>query len=212
MHRIVSALAAAVLVAAAYLLTAAPRAEVPVPRPAEGQALATFAGGCFWCVEADFDKVEGVVATTSGFMGGRTPNPTYKEVTYGSTGHLEVVQVVYDPKIVSYERLLSVFWRSIDAYDGGGQFCDRGESYTTAIFAHTPEQKRLAEASKAELERNDPARKRIVTPVRDAAAFTPAEDYHQDFYKKNPVRYAYYRAGCGRDARLEAIWGKKATQ
>jgi peptide-methionine (S)-S-oxide reductase len=208
MHRLLAAvLSALVLIVGAGQAPA----QVEVPKPADGQALATFAGGCFWCVEADFDKIDGVIATTSGFMGGRTPNPTYKEVTFGDTGHLEVVQIIYDPKRVTYERLLTVFWRSIDPYDAGGQFCDRGESYTTAIFAHGDEQKRLAEASLAELAKNGPLKKPIATTVRDAGPFTPAEAYHQDFYKKNPAHYARYRAGCGRDARLDAVWGKKAT-
>ena len=206
MHRLLMA-----ALGALALLTTSTRAQVEVPKPAEGQAIATFAGGCFWCVESDLDKLEGVVATTSGFMGGRTANPTYKDVTYGSTGHLEVVQVVYDTRKLSYEKLLGVFLRSIDPYDAGGQFCDRGESYTTAVFTHDAEQKRIAEAAKAELEKSGPLKKPIATVVRDAGPFTPAEEYHQDFHKKNPVRYGYYRAGCGRDAKLEAIWGKKAT-
>ena len=141
-------------------------------------------------------------------MGGSTPNPTYQQVTAGGTGHIEVVHVVYDPAKVTYERLLDVYWRNVDPYDAGGQFCDRGESYTTAIFAHTPEQKRLAEASKAKLAAAGPLKQPIATVVRDAGPFTPAEDYHQDYYVKNPLRYKFYRYSCGRDQRLETIWGK----
>ena len=170
--------------------------------------VATFAGGCFWCVESDFDKVDGVLSTVSGFMGGTTPNPSYKLVTAGGTGHYEVVQITFDPAKVSYKQLVDHFWRTVDPYDDGGQFCDRGDSYRTAIFAHTPEQKAIAEASKAELGKSGPVKEPIVTAVRDAGPFTAAEDYHQDFYLKNPVRYKFYRYGCGRDQRIQAIWGK----
>jgi peptide-methionine (S)-S-oxide reductase len=144
-------------------------------------------------------------------MGGTTLKPTYQQVTAGGTGHIEVVQVTYDPKKVSYEQLLHVYWRNVDPYDEGGQFCDRGESYTTAIFAHTEEQKKLAEASKATLNASGPLKQTIATVVRDAGPFTPAEDYHQDYYLKNPLRYKYYRYRCGRDARLEAVWGKRTN-
>ncbi len=176
-----------------------------------GTEIATFAGGCFWCVESDFDKVDGVIATVSGYMGGKTANPTYKQVTAGGTGHLEVLQVTYDPKKVGYKQLVEHFWRTIDPYDAGGQFCDRGESYTTAIFTHTPEQKQIAEASKAALQKNGPLKQPIATAVRDAGIFTEAEDYHQDYSKKNPFRYKLYRSGCRRDARLEQVWGKAAS-
>jgi len=172
--------------------------------------VATFAGGCFWCVESDFDKVDGVVSTISGFMGGTTPHPSYKQVTAGGTGHREVVQITFDPAKVSYAQLVEHFWRTIDPYDAGGQFCDRGESYTTAIFTHSPEQKRIAEASKAALEKSGPLKQPIATVIRDAGPFTAAEDYHQNFYRTNPVHYKFYRYGCGRDQRVEAIWGKKA--
>lgn len=176
----------------------------------EATEVATFAGGCFWCVEADFDKVEGVLSTVSGFMGGTTPSPTYKQVTAGGTGHIEVVQLRFDPKKVTYQKLVEHFWRTIDPYDAGGQFCDRGESYTTAIFAHTPEQKRIAEAARAELAKSGPLKQPIATAVRESGPFTAAEDYHQDYYQKNPLQYRWYRYGCGRDAKLEQIWGKKA--
>ena len=152
----------------------------------DGLAVATFAGGCFWCVESDFDAVPGVVETISGYTGGTTENPTYKQVTAGGTGHREAVQIRYDPKQVSYERLLHIFWRSVDPTDGGGQFCDRGESYGTAIFAGDEEERRLAEASKATLEESMVLDEPVVTPVEPAGAFYPAEGYHQDYYTKNP--------------------------
>ncbi len=194
------------------VLLAAPIAKAqtaPQTAPAAGErAVATFAGGCFWCMEPPYDALDGVISTVSGFMGGKTPNPTYYQVTAGGTGHIEVVHVTYDPKKVSYAKLLEVYWRNIDPYDAGGQFCDRGEAYTTAIFAHTEEQKKLAEASKAELMRTGPMKQPIATVVRDAGPFTAADDSHQDYYVKNPVRYKYYRFRCGRDARLEAVWGK----
>lgn len=183
----------------------------PAPAPAAGQEVATFAGGCFWCMEAPYDKLDGVVSTTSGFMGGKTPNPTYRQVVGGRTGHAEVVQVIFDPKKVTYAKLLEVYWRNVDPYDGDGQFCDRGNAYRPAIFAHTPEQRAAAEASKAEIDKNGPFKKPTAVKIENAGPFTPAEDYHQDFYKKNPIRYITYRSGCGRDARLEALWGKAAT-
>jgi peptide-methionine (S)-S-oxide reductase len=212
MHRSIVAVAAAAVAVLAWMAPLPSSGQEPSPKPAAGQAVATFAGGCFWCVEADFDKVPGVVATTSGFMGGTTSNPTYKQVTAGGTGHIEVVQIIYEPKTVSYQHLLDVFWKSVDPYDGGGQFCDRGESYTTAIFAHDDEQRKLADASKERLQKEGPLKQPIATEIRAAGPFTGAEEYHQNFYQKNPIRYAFYRQGCGRDARLEAIWGKKHTQ
>lgn len=186
------------------------RAETqgPAPVPAAGQEVATFAGGCFWCMEQPFDNLDGVISTTSGYMGGKTPNPTYRQVASGRTGHAEVVQVIFDPKKVTYAKLLEVYWRNVDPYDGDGQFCDRGSPYRPAIFAHTSEQSAAAEASKAELQKSGPIKQPIAVKIEEAGAFTSAEDYHQDFYKKNPVRYLIYRGGCGRDARLEALWGK----
>lgn len=175
-----------------------------------GMAKATFAGGCFWCMEPPFDKLPGVVSTTSGYTGGKKVNPTYQEVSGGGTGHTEAVQVVYDPKKVSYEKLLEVFWRNVDPTDAGGQFCDRGSQYRTGIFVHDEEQKRLAEASKAALAKNKPFKQPLVTEIVPAATFYPAEDYHQDYYTKNPLRYKFYRSGCGRDARLAELWGKAA--
>jgi len=175
--------------------------------PATGRAVATFAGGCFWCMEPPYDVLPGVISTTSGYMGGSRRNPTYEEVSSGATGHAEVVQVAYDPGKVSYEKLLEVFWKNIDPTVRDRQFCDIGSQYRAGIFYHTEEQKRLAEASKAALMKAKPFKDDIVTPVVAAGEFWPAEDYHQDFYVKNPVRYKFYRTGCGRDARLKQLWG-----
>jgi len=185
-------------------------AQGPAPAPKAGQAVATFAGGCFWCMEPPYDKLPGVISTTSGYMGGTKKYPTYEEVSSGTTGHAEVVQVLYDPSKVSYDKLLEVFWVNVDPTVTDRQFCDHGTQYRTAIFAHTPEQRKAAEASKAAVEKSKPFKDAIVTPVVDAGDFWPAEDYHQDYYKKNPARYTYYRTGCGRDARLKELWGAKA--
>lgn len=183
----------------------------PLSRAAENDLqIATFAGGCFWCVEADFDNVPGVVRTVSGYTGGSLKNPTYRMVSAGGTGHIEAVQIFYDPKKVTYAMLLDVLWRSVDPTDGGGQFCDRGESYGTAIFANSPDQKRLAEDSKRILQASGVLKQPIVTPIEVAGPFYPAEDYHQDYYNKNPIRYKIYRYGCGRDARIKELWGKDA--
>ena len=175
-------------------------------------ATATFAGGCFWCVESDFDTVPGVVETISGYTGGTTANPTYKQVGEGDTGHREAVQIRYDPKQVSYERLLEIFWRSVDPTDGGGQFCDRGESYQTAIFVDNEEEQRLAEAAKAAIDQSMVLDAPVVTPIEPAGEFYPAEDYHQDYYTKNPFRYRFYRFSCGRDSRVQQVWGKQAHE
>ncbi len=172
--------------------------------------VATFAGGCFWCVESDFDNVPGVVRTISGYTGGVLIDPTYKQVSAGGTGHREAVQIFYDPKKVDYATLLEIFWRSVDPTDDGGQFCDRGESYKTAIFATSPEQKRLAEDSKRKLRLSAVLNPPIVTSIEVAGPFYPAEDYHQNYYKKNPLRYTFYRYRCGRDARIKELWGKDA--
>ncbi len=174
---------------------------------AQATAKATFAGGCFWCVEADFDKVPGVVSTTSGYTGGTVANPTYKQVTAKTTGHAEVVQIVYDPAKVSYEQLLATFWRSIDPTTKDRQFCDVGSPYRTAIFANDDAQLAAAKASLAALDKSKPFKEPIVTTIERAGAFYPAEDYHQDYYKKNQLRYQYYRSSCGRDARLAQLWG-----
>ena len=172
--------------------------------------VATFAGGCFWCVESDFDHVPGVERTISGYTGGDLVDPTYKQVSAGGTGHREAVQIFYDPKKVSYAMLLEIFWSSVDPTDDGGQFCDRGESYKTAIFANSPEQKRLAEDSKRKLQQSAVLNQPIVTLNEVAGPFYPAEDYHQDYYKKNPLRYKFYRYRCGRDARIRELWGVDA--
>lgn len=187
---------------------------VPAPAPAPPAAaleVATFAGGCFWCVESDMDKVDGVVKTISGFMGGHTKNPTYKQVVTEDTGHLEVVQVTFDPKKVSFARLVDIFVHAIDPFDGGGQFCDRGNSYRTAIFYTSEAQKKAAEAVLEKVRQTVTKFGPIDTKVRAAGVFTPAEDYHQDYYLKNPTRYGWYRSGCRRDKRLEEIWGKKPS-
>ena len=169
---------------------------------------ATFAGGCFWCVESDFDAIPGVVKTISGYTGGVGPNPTYKTVSAGGTGYREAVQITFDPNLVSYEQLLTAFWHSVDPTDAGGQFCDRGESYATAIFVNDDSQRQLAESSKRETEAS--LGKKIATPIEAAKPFFPAEDYHQDYYEKNPLRYRYYRWSCGRNQRVEELWGDKA--
>ena len=178
--------------------------------PAKGEAVATFAGGCFWCVESDFDHVPGVTKTISGYTGGILKDPTYRQVTAGNSGHIEAVQIYYDPKKTSFEKLLDVFWHSVDPTDADGQFCDRGDSYATAIFANTPEQKNIAEASRAKLKKSGALKRTIVTPVRMAGAFYSAEGYHQDYYKKNPLRYKFYRLSCGRDSRVKELWGADA--
>ncbi len=179
--------------------------------PPAGLAVATFAGGCFWCLEPPYDALDGVLSTTSGYTGGRTAQPTYREVGAGGTGHLEAMRVVFDPARISYERLLEVFWRNIDPFDADGQFCDRGASYRTAIFVHDADQRRSAEASKAALRADGrPDRRPIATEIREAGPFWPAEDDHQDYYIRNPVRYRFYRWSCGRDARLREVWGAAA--
>jgi peptide-methionine (S)-S-oxide reductase len=181
------------------------RAEPPGP----GLAVATFAAGCFWCVEPPYDKTEGVVSTTSGYTGGKVAGATYRQVGMGGTGHTEAVRVVYDPAKVGYDKLLEIYWKNVDPLDAKGQFCDKGEPYRPAIFVHDEEQRRLAEASKAALAASGRFKQPIAVAIEPAADFWIAEDYHQDYYLKNPAKYAYYRWGCGRDARLEQLWGKK---
>ena len=178
--------------------------------PTSATAKATFAGGCFWCVESDFDKIDGVISTTSGYIGGTVANPTYEQVSAKNTGHAEAVEVVYDPSKVKYERLVEFFWHTIDPTVKDQQFCDHGSPYRTAIFAQNAEQLKVAQASRAALEKSKPFKETIKTEVVLATTFYPAEDYHQDYYKKNPVRYKYYRNGCGRDARLKQLWGDAA--
>lgn len=172
--------------------------------------VAIFAGGCFWCMEPPFDKLDGVISTTSGYTGGDVENPSYEMVSSGRTGHAEAEKIVYDPAKVSYEKLLDVFWHNIDPTTPDRQFCDSGNQYRSEIFYLNDEQKKLAEASKAELEKTKPFSKPIVTKITRASEFYPAEEYHQDYYQKNPVRYKFYRYGCGRDARLEELWGEDA--
>ena len=175
----------------------------------EKHETAIFAGGCFWCLESDLDKVPGVVRTLSGYSNGHKNNPSYRQVSAGGTGHAEVVQVVYDATRVSYKQLLDVFWRNIDPTVEDRQFCDRGDQYRSGIFYLNEQQRKLAVESKTALEKSKPFKAGIVTEITRAGTFYPAEDYHQDYYKKNPLRYKYYRFSCGRDKRLEELWGKK---
>jgi peptide-methionine (S)-S-oxide reductase len=178
------------------------------PALAQKTEKATFAGGCFWCTEEAFEKTPGVISAVSGYMGGKVKKPTYEQVSTGTTGHTEVVEVTFDPAKVSYEKLLEVFWVNHDPTVKDRQFCDSGSQYRPEIFYHSEEQKRLAEASKARWEKDKPFRQPIVTPITKASEFYPAEDYHQDYYKKNPFRYASYVTGCGRYDRLNSLWGK----
>jgi peptide-methionine (S)-S-oxide reductase len=203
------AILAAVAALALLALAGRPAAQA-APQPQKpGLAKATFAGGCFWCMEPPFDKLDGVVSTTSGYTGGTKKNPTYEEVSSGGTGHAESVEVLYDPAKVSYARLLDVYWHNIDPTVANRQFCDAGEQYRTAIFYHDAEQKRLAEQTRAEVQKKLGSRT-VQTQIVAASTFYPAEEYHQDYYRKNPVRYKFYRTGCGRDARLQEIWGDAA--
>jgi peptide-methionine (S)-S-oxide reductase len=200
------ALALLMLVAAAVLLLRpdSPGAAPPAPK----LAAAIFSGGCFWCTESDFDHIPGVVSTTSGYAGGRIANPSYEQVSAGGTGHLESVRVVYDPARVSYQVLVARFFRTVDPLDGGGQFCDRGSQYRTAIFVANAAERHIAEATKARAAAL--LKKPIATLILPAGPFYAAETYHQDYYRKNPLPYRYYRYRCGRDARLTAVWGKSA--
>ncbi len=182
----------------------------PLPEVAEGQKVAIFAGGCFWCIESDFDKVPGVVATTSGYTGGKTERPSYRQVGSETTGHYEALHVVYDPDTVSYDELLTAFWHSVDVTDDGGQFCDRGDSYRTAVFAVDDEQREAAETSKQAIIASGVLKDPLVTPILDAAPFYPAESYHQNYYKTNAIRYTIYRGNCGRDRIVKKVWGDLA--
>lgn len=207
-------LGAAALLALAVLgatqLSAQTPAAASATTTAGTTAKAIFAGGCFWCVESDFDKIPGVISTTSGYTGGKTANPTYEEVSSHTTGHAEAVQVVYDPSKVSYQRLVEYFWHTIDPTVKDRQFCDVGTPYRTAIFALDAEQLKIAQASRVALEKSKPFKEPIVTPITMADDFYPAEAYHQDYYLRNPVRYKYYRFSCGREARLQQLWGDLA--
>jgi len=173
------------------------------------EAKAVFAGGCFWCMEPPFDKLDGVKATVSGYTGGHVKNPDYKSVSRGRTGHYEVIEITYDSNKVSYEELLDVFWRNIDPLDAKGQFCDKGPQYLSGIFVANDTEREAAQKSRDALQASGVLPGEIVTEILDAAKFYKAEDYHQNYYKKNPLRYKYYRNGCGRDKRLEQLWGKQ---
>ena len=204
----------ALLAAAVIVGSGSPEKGKALPRPvgtlSGQQELATFAGGCFWCMEHPFDELSGVVSVTSGYTGGHTVNPTYHEVSAGGTGHAEAVQVVYEPSKISYEKLLAVYWHNIDPTVKDRQFCDYGHQYRSAIFYHSEEQHRLARQSRDALEKSKPFQGAIVTEISPAGVFYPAEEYHQHYYKKNPIRYNYYRSACGRDRRLNELWGSGA--
>jgi peptide-methionine (S)-S-oxide reductase len=209
---------AAGLIAGLSIAGAAALAQNPPKEAAQGaqetmqpeQATAIFAGGCFWCMEPPYDKLDGVISTTSGYIGGLTPNPTYEQVSGGFTGHAEAVRVVYDPAKLDYQELVDVFWVNVDPTQADGQFCDHGDQYRTAIFYLDDEQKRIAEQSRAALEKDKPFEGEIVTEIAPATVFYPAEGYHQDYYQTNPLRYKYYRWACGRDQRLSELWGDRA--
>lgn len=193
------------LVTVALFAVLCAKAQPPAAPAARVTAKATFAGGCFWCMEPPFERLPGVITVVSGYTGGAKANPTYEEVSAGITGHAESVEVTYDPAQISYAKLVDVYWHNVDPFASNYQFCDHGTQYRTAIFTHDAEQKRLATESKAALEKK--FGKAIATQVVDASRFWPAEEYHQDYYKKNPVRYKFYRFNCGRDQRLAEIWG-----
>jgi peptide-methionine (S)-S-oxide reductase len=197
----------ATLLLAAGLMVGPSGAQDTAPPPL---AKATFAGGCFWCMEPPFDELAGVVSTTSGYTGGQQDHPTYEQVSAGGTGHAEAVEILYDPAKISYERLIEVFWHNIDPLDASGQFCDRGDQYRTAIFTHDAARFQAAQASKRALEDSQRLGKPIQTEIVSASTFFPAEDYHQDFYQKHPLKYKFYRYSCGRDSRLRELWGRDA--
>ena len=193
---------AALVIAAALLAT-------PSGASDSETAYATLAAGCFWCIEADLEKLDGVISVTSGYTGGTIANPTYKQVSSGKTRHTEAVRVVFDPRVISYEELLEIFWRNVDPTVADRQFCDVGEQYRAGIFYHDERQREAAEKSRAALEQTKPFTNPIVTEITAVTAFYPAEAYHQDYFKKNPIRYSYYRKSCGRDRRLKELWGEK---
>ena len=197
------------LVLATLVIAPSGYTDAPQKTPlTNGLEVATFAGGCFWCMEHPYDELDGVISTTSGYTGGTTKNPTYRQVSAGTTGHTEAVQVKYDPKKISYQALLKVFWPNIDPTTSDRQFCDRGSQYRAGIFYLNPEQKRLAEESKLQVEQTKRFAAPIVTEITQLSEFYPAEEYHQDYYLKNPLRYKLYRHGCGRDQRLMELWGQ----
>jgi peptide-methionine (S)-S-oxide reductase len=195
-----------------YMLSSVTSSKSPATTlpPTAEYATATFAGGCFWCMEPPFDRLEGVISTISGYMGGHVDQPTYQQVSAGGSGHAEVVQITYDPSLIDYTTLLHNFWRNIDPTDANGQFCDKGRQYRSEIFYHNTEQRDLAEQSKTALN-NKPFTGKITTDITSAATFYPAEQYHQNYYQKNPISYKYYRYACGRDKRLEQLWGTQTT-
>lgn len=218
-HRL---LASSVLILAGLLAACEPTAaqapkpqSEPQPRAqasaqaTENLGVAIFAGGCFWCTESDFDKVPGVIETTSGYIGGHVDNPTYEQVSAGTSGHIEAVRVRFDPSKTSYLKLLEAFWPTIDPVTANAQFCDRGPQYRSAIFYSNAAEQQQAEASKDALQKSARLPAPVVTELLAASTFYPAEDYHQDYYLRNPLRYSYYRNGCGRDQRLEQLWGKQ---
>ncbi len=200
------------LLGGSLAVAAAALTLAPAPARAAGKsgtATATFAGGCFWCMEPPFEALPGVVSTTVGYTGGRTKDPSYEQVSAGGTGHAEAVQIVYDPQKISYEKLLDVFWRNVDPLTADAQFCDHGDQYRTAIFVHDAGQRRLADASKHALAASQRFERPIVTEIVAAGPFYPAEGYHQKYHVKNPARYKLYRWNCGRDQRLQALWGSE---
>ena len=205
--RLSTSLAVAACIGLAITFVAAEGQTSATPVAAQGLATATFAGGCFWCMEPPFDKLDGVISTTSGYTGGERRHPTYGDVSSGRTAHAEAVEVVYDPTKISYAQLLDVFWLNIDPLTRNRQFCDGGAQYRTAIFFHGDEQERLARESKQRIEDSGRFDQPIVTQIVEAAEFWTAEDYHQDYYLKNPLRYKFYRFSCGRDRRLDELWG-----
>ncbi len=204
MRKVINPLACAIFVICVTIAGSVARQAVAA------EETAILAGGCFWCVESDYDHVPGVLKTTSGYIGGEAPNPTYKSVSAGGSGYLEAVEIIFDPDKVSYAEILDIFWRSVDPTDDGGQFCDRGESYKTAIFVTSDAQRSTAEASKAAIEASGLLNDPVVTPIRTATKFYPAEDYHQNYAEINPLRYNFYRLSCGRDAKVKDLWGDQA--
>ncbi len=212
MTRTLSAILALVVLGALWAPAALVAGEKASSAGSKEVAVATFGSGCFWCTESDFDKVSGVLSTVSGYMGGKTKSPTYREVSTGQSGHAEVLQVTYDPAVVSYDKLLDHFWRTTDVLDGGGQFCDRGSQYRPVIFAHSPEQRGIAERGKKRLDESGRFAGPIAVEIADASEFTAAEDYHQNYYKTNSYGYLQYRYGCGRDRRLKELWGEAVAQ
>lgn len=209
MKKLYTLLAFVLLAGVVFFGTMTMTAETPPAEKAQ-LAKATFAGGCFWCMEPPYEKLDGVVSVTSGYTGGQTKNPSYEEVSEGGTGHAEAVEIVYDPAKVTYAKLLEVFWHNIDPLTRNAQFCDHGSQYRTGIFYHDETQRRLTEESKRQLTESGRFSQPIVTEITAAGEFYPAEEYHQDYYEKNPVRYKFYRWNCGRDQRLAEVWGNDA--